>query len=163
MPELAALAEIETLSDLPVQSEGKDTTVAGAKDTLQSRAAAASVDSPRPWTECHGFSESQQPSPFLKLRWPSEKAALAVAQRAVLLRGLIDVWGEGKTYAEAIAAATELPTSRRCHWDDKRFLVRCDVQGQYSTCIACQTSDHNASRMVLCCASGAAWKHLERS
>lgn len=122
LPELAALAEVGQLGDLPVVGGP-----AGG-DTLQTRAAAA------PPAGGGGAAAAEQAggglSPFLKLRWPSEAGAAAVARRAVLLRGLVEVWGEGADYAEAVAAAEAYPAERKAPWADKCFLVRVEAFGK---------------------------------
>jgi hypothetical protein len=48
-------------------------------------------------------------SPFWRLRVPSHAAAAAIARRSVLVRVMLDVWGEGETLDEMIAAVLAYP------------------------------------------------------
>lgn len=44
-------------------------------------------------------------SPFCRVRLPSEAAAQAVCERAVLIKAILEVWAEGPSFEEAVANA----------------------------------------------------------
>ena len=48
-------------------------------------------------------------SPFWRLRVPSHAAAAAIARRSLLVRAMLDIWGEGETLEEMIAAVLQHP------------------------------------------------------
>jgi tRNA (guanine10-N2)-methyltransferase len=52
-------------------------------------------------------------SPFLLTRFPSQAAAAALASRAVLMRGVLEVWGQGTSYEECVAAAEAYPVASK--------------------------------------------------
>eukprot|EP00011_Vannellida_sp_DIVA3-517-6-12_P005497 CAMPEP_0114607712 /NCGR_PEP_ID=MMETSP0168-20121206/2206_1 /TAXON_ID=95228 ORGANISM="Vannella sp., Strain DIVA3 517/6/12" /NCGR_SAMPLE_ID=MMETSP0168 /ASSEMBLY_ACC=CAM_ASM_000044 /LENGTH=456 /DNA_ID=CAMNT_0001818591 /DNA_START=39 /DNA_END=1406 /DNA_ORIENTATION=- len=51
-------------------------------------------------------------SPYLVARFASDEAAQRVARQSVLLRGVFDVWGSGKTYEEVAEAIRAMPAGR---------------------------------------------------
>ena len=67
---------------------------------------------------------------FLACTFPSVGAAIAVCGRLVLLRALLDVWGEGATYDEAVAACAALPPARKAPFGDCSFKVSVSAYGK---------------------------------
>lgn len=44
-------------------------------------------------------------APFLVVRFPSEEAARKISSRAILIRGVFEIWGRGSTYEQAVSMA----------------------------------------------------------
>ncbi|CAN0204038.1 unnamed protein product, partial [Laminaria digitata] len=54
-----------------------------------------------------------QTSPFLVVEMPSEQAIVTVAKRAILIRRVVELWGEGPSAEEAGEAVKSFPLERK--------------------------------------------------
>lgn len=73
---------------------------------VESLAVAAGYGRGLSWTPPEGGSED---SPFWRLALPCEAAAAAICARSVLVKALLEVWGEGATLDECVAATLSFP------------------------------------------------------
>jgi tRNA (guanine10-N2)-methyltransferase len=53
------------------------------------------------------------PSPYRFADFADEDTAVKIGSRSVLLRGVLEVWGEGATYEECVAAVRALPNDKK--------------------------------------------------
>jgi tRNA (guanine10-N2)-methyltransferase len=70
-------------------------------------------------------------SPFLFADFPDEATAVRIASRVILMRGLLEVWGEGATYDECLASARAYPAARKEPYMDATFCIRVEAFGRH--------------------------------
>ncbi|KAL3152268.1 hypothetical protein ABBQ32_001345 [Trebouxia sp. C0010 RCD-2024] len=68
-------------------------------------------------------------SPFWYVRLPSEALARSIAQRSLLVKGFLELWGEGETWDKLIASVRSFPIARRKRWTDPSITFKFVVDG----------------------------------
>ena len=58
------------------------------------------------------------------------EVAEQIVSRAILMRGLLEVWGEGANYEECVAAAESFPADRKAAFQDKTFKINVSAFGR---------------------------------
>ena len=71
---------------------------------------------------------SQPPSPYRFATFPDEEMAAQIGSRSIMLRGILEVWGEGTTYDECVAAATAFQC--KGPFLDKTFKINVEAFGK---------------------------------
>eukprot|EP00891_Asterochloris_glomerata_P003993 jgi/Astpho2/3993/e_gw1.00063.101.1_t len=95
------------------------------KAEVEACASMAGVHSPV-WRAPFG---SQPLSPFWYLWLPSDAVAEQIADRALLIKGFLEVWGEGSTFEELCAAIRAFPPHRKQRWSQPHLSFKIVVDG----------------------------------
>eukprot|EP00614_Pseudopedinella_elastica_P034002 CAMPEP_0172635282 /NCGR_PEP_ID=MMETSP1068-20121228/198659_1 /TAXON_ID=35684 /ORGANISM="Pseudopedinella elastica, Strain CCMP716" /LENGTH=98 /DNA_ID=CAMNT_0013447451 /DNA_START=8 /DNA_END=301 /DNA_ORIENTATION=+ len=64
---------------------------------------------PGPSSSVYSTEDYSPISPYLVAEFPSEEAAVAVCDRAILIKSMIKIWADGASYKEASSRVRQLP------------------------------------------------------
>ena len=70
------------------------------------------------------------PCPYRFAEFPGEEVATRIGMRVILLRGLLEVWGEGASYDECVAAAEAFSADCKAPFIDKTFKINVEAFGK---------------------------------
>ena len=80
------------------------------------------------WTRAGGGDDDDDTSPFWYCDLPSEDVARAIAERAVLVRGIVEEWGSGEDGAACAAACAAYDESRKTPYLSAETTFRVEVE-----------------------------------